>query len=484
MLKAIAKPFGVLMLFLYNLTKNYGVAIILFALVVKLLLLPPQLKSKKSMMHINRMTPKLQELEKKYGNDQQRYQMEMAKLYKEEGVNPMGGCLWSLLPFPILIALYQAIRYPLTIMMRVPEALLEEGGAIFQKMLALGYTAPTGRMQYYEQLYQSKFITEHFEQFAGISDRLQTINYNFLGLDLSQTPTFTFWNWDFSDPAKWLPSLGLFMIPVISALLSWISMKTANAGSPQPEQQSMKIMNLMMPLMSLYICFTMPAVMGIYWIAQSVFAIAQDVILGKVFTKKFDKQDAERISREKEREAELEAKRKETERLKAEGATVENKNTSKKNKKAVAAQKETERKAAEVRAAKLAKRGTQEEETLPSQVGDRRYARGRAYVPDRYTNPEEAERKTAEAAAESESFAEQNTETESAEEVKTLPEEIKKDAKDGSQPQAEQEPTSDQETITEAAAVGDVPEEESKQNNELPASDESGKGQELTEDKT
>ena len=400
MLKAIAMPFGKLMLLFYNLTGNYGVAVILFALVVKLIMLPFQLKSKKSMMRMSRMTPRLKELEKKFGNDQQRYQQEMAKLYKEEGVNPMGGCLWSLLPFPILIALYNAIRYPLTTMMGVPESMLAEGGAIFQKLASLGYQTQTGRAAFYDQIYQSTFITEHFDAFSGISDKLQQISYKFLGLDLSQTPTFSFWKWDFSDASVWLPALGLFMIPVLSALLSWLSMKAANAGNPQTAdtQRQMKTMNLIMPLMSLYICFTMPGVMGIYWIAQSVFAMAQDMILNKVYTKQLDIEDADRIEREKAKEAELEAKRQETERLKAEGLTVENKNTSKKNKRAVAAQKEVERKAAEARAAKLAKQGVTEEDIPASQVGDRRYARGRAYVPDRYTNPDTAEEKTLAAA--------------------------------------------------------------------------------------
>lgn len=413
MLRAIAKPFGALMLLLYNLVDNYGVAIILFALVVKLIMLPFQLKSKKSMMRMSRMTPRLKELEKKFGNDQQRYQQEMAKLYKEEGVNPMGGCLWSLLPFPILIALYQAIRYPLTIMMGVPESLLADGGAIFQKLAALGYQAQTGRTAYYDQIFQSKFITENFDAFAGLSDKLQQISYKFLGLDLSQTPSFAFWRWDFGDVSAWLPALGLFMIPVLSALLSWLSMKASNAASPQTAdtQRQMRTMNLIMPLMSLYICFTMPAVMGIYWIAQSVFAMAQDMILNRVYNKQLDIEDADRIQREKAKEAELEAKRAETERLKAEGATVENRNTSKKNKRAVAAQKEVERKAAEARAAKLAKKGLREEDIPDSQVGDRRYARGRAYVADRYSNPDEAEEKTKAAAAESEAYDETAPET-------------------------------------------------------------------------
>ncbi len=412
MLKWIAIPFGMLLLWLFNWTGNYGVAVILFALVVKLIMLPFQLKSKKSMMRTSRMTPKLKELEKKFGNDQQRYQMEVQKFYKEEGVSPMSGCLWSLLPFPILIALYQAIRFPLTTMMRVPEELMAEGGAIFTKMQELGYNLAnysTGRNAVaYEQIFQSQFITEHFSEFAGLSEHLQELYYNFLGMNLGQVPKLLPWNW---DPTMMGAELGLFLIPILSAVLSWLSMKISTATNPQPaaQNQQMQTMNLMMPLMSLWICFTMPGVLGIYWIAQSVFSVIQDVILTRIFNKQLDIEDAERLEREKARAAELEAKRLETERLKAEGKTVENKNTSKKKKQAVAAQKEAERKAAEMRAEREAKRrarGIEEEEIPDSQVGNRRYARGRAYVADRYTNPEAAEEKTLAAAEESADYDE------------------------------------------------------------------------------
>ena len=416
----IAKPFGWLMLTLYNWTGNYGVAVILFALVVKLILLPFQYKSKKSMMRMTRMNPRLKELEKKYGNDQQRYQQEMQKLYKEEGINPMSGCLWSLLPFPILLALYRAIRFPLTTMMGVSSSLLAEGGAIYEKLISLGYTATGGA---YEQIFQSQFITEHFPAFAGLSDKLQTLSYNFLGMDLGSKPQFAFWNWDFSSFATWGPALGLFLIPIISAVASWVSMKLASASTPGGEQQKQQqtSMMLMMPLISLYICFTMPAVMGIYWIAQYVFGIAQEAVLNKRFNRQLDIEDADRIEREKAREAELEAKRQETERLKAEGATVVNKNTSKKKQQAAAAQKEAERKAAEIRAARAARRAANGEidEIPASQVGNRRYARGRAYVADRYTNPDEAEEKTALAEEESELYSLEHPAEDTAEVVET-----------------------------------------------------------------
>ncbi len=392
MLELLAKPFGKLLLWFYNGTGNIGVAIILFALVVKLIMLPFQLKSKKSMMRTSRMTPRLKELEKKFGNDQARYQQEVSKLYKEEGVNPMSGCIWSLIPYPILLALWRAIRYPLTTMMGVSSDMLSEGGAIYEKLTELGYAladySTKKTASAYEQIFQSQFITEHFDSFANLSDKLQAISYKFLGMDLGQTPDFKIWAWDASEASLWISAMGLFLIPVVAALLSWLSMKISMASTPQTkdQQSTNQSMMLMMPVLSLYICFTMPGLMGVYWCVQYVFAIVQDVILTRIFTRQLDIEDADRIEREKAREAELEAKRQATEKLKAEGATVANKNTSKKKQQAAASQKETERKAAEARAAKLAKRGKTEEDKPASQVGNRRYARGRAYDPDRYAD--------------------------------------------------------------------------------------------------
>lgn len=414
MLDAIAKPFGVLLLWLYRLVGNYGVAIILFAIAVKLILLPFQMKSKKSMMRMNRLTGKMKELEKRHEGNQRKYQEEVAKLYKEEGVNPMSGCLWTLIPFPILLALYRAIRFPLTTMMGVPAELVAEGGAIVQKLSELGFETASNNA--YVQLTQSQFISEHFEEFAGLSDRLVNINYSFLGLNIGDMPQWNFFaKCDWSQVSSWLPALGLFMIPVVSALMSWLSMKLTQASTPQTggaqgqaAAQQMKMMNLLMPLMSLYICFIMPAALGIYWIANSVLIIVQELTLNKYYGKIMAKEDAERLEREKLREAELERKRQETERLKAEGATARNSNTSKKK---LQAKQKAELDAVRAAAARQErdqrrkKLGITEEEKPASQVGNRRYARGRAYVPDRFTNPEGAAEATGAAAAESETGA-------------------------------------------------------------------------------
>lgn len=414
MLNAIARPFGMLLLWLNNLIGNYGIAILMFAIVVKLVLLPFQMKSKKSMMRTSSLAPRLKELEKRHEGNQRKYQEEVAKLYKEEGISPMSGCLWSLIPFPILIALYQAIRYPLTVMMGIGKDLVEEGGAIYSKLAEMGFDF-TQTNAAYIQLKESQFISEHFEDFAGLSDRLVRLDYSFLGLNLGDQPRVFFWTaegFTWSDVGIWLPVIGLFLIPLISGLLSWLSMKlsqkmSAASAAPANSQSAkqMQMMNWMMPLVSVWIGYSMPAALGIYWIYQSTLSIIQEAILNKHYGKIIAKETAEREEKYRLREAEIERKRQETERLKAEGATTVNSNTSKKKKQARQKAELDELKAAairEERAARRAKLGIVEEEKPASQVGSRRYARGRAYVPDRFTNPEHAAEATAAAAAESE----------------------------------------------------------------------------------
>ena len=404
----IAKPFGLLLLWLYNLVNNYGVAIFLFALVVKLILLPFQMKSKKSMMRMSALQPQLQELQKRHEGNPRKLQEETNKLYKEEHINPMSGCLWSLIPFPILLALYRAIRFPLTTMMGVPEALVNEGGTLLNKITEMGFEA-SAKAGAYVQLQQSQFISNHWNDFdfTTISEKIQFINYRFLGLDLGDMPKLRFWQ----NGVTWA-SIGLVLIPILSAVLSWLQTKItqkATPSTPQNQQnaQQMQTMNLMMPLVSLYIGFVMPAALGLYWIFGSVLAIVQELILNKVYGKQIAAEEEAREARRREREAEYERKRQETERLRSEGKTTENANTSKKKQQARQRAELDELKAAAIREEKAAKRaamGIEEEKIPDSQVGNRRYARGRAYVADRFTNPEHAAEATAAAAAESENY--------------------------------------------------------------------------------
>ena len=134
---------GSVLLFFCNTFGNYGWAILTFGLIVKLIMLPFQMKSKASMMRTTMLAPRVKELELKYANNKQKYQEEVAALYKEDKVNPMYGCFWSLIPFPIIIILYRVVRQPLTDMMRLAQ---EEIATLTELLTNLGYYTPsTGR---------------------------------------------------------------------------------------------------------------------------------------------------------------------------------------------------------------------------------------------------------------------------------------------------------------------------------------------------
>lgn len=395
----ITWPFAQLLLLLYDLVLNYGVAIILFATVIKLILLPFQMKSKRSTMRTTRLAPLMKELEKKHEGNQRKYQEEVAKLYREEKINPMSGCLWTLIPFPILLALYSVIRQPFTRMMGITGETFE---TIKNIATGLGHTVGTDA---YGEIGLANFVHQNFGAFQNVSDKLVDLDFNFLGMNLGVTPQWNFFlNTDWSDAAIWAPALGLFLIPIISGLLSYFSMKISSAGQPETQQQQqgmMKGMMMVMPLFSVYICFIMPAALGIYWIANSILAIVQDAILNKHYNKILDEEDKVRREKMTLREAELEKKRLETERLREAGNTERNKNTSKKKLQTAQKVADEERLAKERAEAKAIRRrelGLSDDKP-DSQVGTRRYARGRAYVDDRFENPEGAVAATEAAAA-------------------------------------------------------------------------------------
>ena len=398
----ITAPFSALLMLFYNLFGSYGWAILAFGVVLKLITLPFQMKSTKSMMQNSMLQPRMKELEKKYANDKQKYQEELAKLYQEAKINPMSGCLWSLLPLPILIALYAVVRRPLSNLMGLAAT---EVTALTTLLSDMGlYTVPA-KADAYVEMTLANVLHENFSAVvssgavASFADKLKDIDFNFLGLNLTMRPKVFFWN--YADTIGMAAAIGLFLIPFLSALLSWLQSKVSQTTQPtastgnanmdaqaQAQAQTSKSMMLWMPLMSVYICFIMPAAMGIYWIEQSVLGIVQQVALNKLYKGQIDEKMAEFNAAQQAREAEIERKRQETERLRAEGKTQVNASTSKKRL-AAKERNEAEQKAAARRAAERSARGL-DKEIPASQVGNRRYARGRAYVEDRYENVQPA----------------------------------------------------------------------------------------------
>jgi len=186
-----------------------------------------------------------------------------------------------------------------------------------------------------------------------------------------------------------VPGLILFLLPFLNGALTFIQTKvstqlTEQSGASQQMQQ-MKTMNIIMPFITIWFAFIMPSALGLYWVVGIVFSIVQDLIMNRIFGKQLEAETAEFMEREHAREAELEAKRAETERLRAENATVVNKNTSKNKQRAMDKQERIEKAAEWDRAHRPKSAG--ETNVSASQVGDRPFARGRAYVADRFENP-------------------------------------------------------------------------------------------------
>ena len=375
----ICVPFAWLVRLFYNLTNSYGVALILFTLVIKLIMLPFQMKSKKSMMRMSRVSGQMQELQKRYAKNQAKLQEEMQKLYEEEGVNPMSGCLWSLIPFPILIALYSIIRQPITHFMMLSKDVLQtvvqsaaDAGVNLTNIVMMDKATGTPvlkdglyQLASYGQINLVKAVQE-----MGLStpEGWFDMNYNFLGLDLTATP----WEYVKNFTFTWAV-IGVILIPILAGLSQFVFSKLTMKTQPQADAaggSSMKSMMYMMPLMSVYIAFIMPAALGVYWIAQSVFSMIQEAILNKTFSAKLSEEE----------EARFQARQADRQRRMEEARVQEQQRKQEEQKKKTLREKQQAAQAA--KAVKAAKAATSTTEA--GRVGDRPYARGRAYKADRY----------------------------------------------------------------------------------------------------
>ena len=363
--KIVSMPFAAVLRWLYAVTGSYGAAIILFSLVVTLVMVPFQMKSKRSMVRMGKLSSRQAELQKQYANNQQKYQEELARLYQEEGINPMGGCLWSFVPMFILIPLYSIIRQPIVYFMGISEAAC---GALRQAAEGLGYAAETlsnGTYGAYEQIDLANFISQNWDKYnwsgiEGVGDKLLQMRFNFLNIDLSVQPQVAIKNF----APEWAV-IGLILIPLLAAALNYVQtivISKSNGQSPE-QQKSMKMVNLMMPIMSIWFCFIMPAALGVYWIANSLWMMIRESILGEFYTKKINAEEEERA-----------AKREAARKLRME---------------------EAKRKAQEQREieAKKPRKIQQPKQSGPStteagRVDNRPYARGRSYRVDRYDTEE------------------------------------------------------------------------------------------------
>ena len=399
----VTVPFGALLALLYQFAQNYGVALILFAIIVKIVLFPLTAKSKKSSMKMSRMTPRLNALREKYANDPQKQNEAIQALYKEEGVSMGGGCLWSLIPLFILFPLYTVVRQPLVYILGMDLADAEKIVAVIKEAAPALFS----NNNYYDQMVAAQqipnFVSAVTAAVPGLSETaLAGVNFSFLGIDLGAIPSYNVFAWESFSWAY----IGAFLVPVLSAgsqvLSMWVSTKLNNSvitnekGIVDEEEakksqanQTSKTMMWMMPIMSLFIGFTFPAAMSLYWFIQGIVSLAGDVYLTKKYRKIYDAEDAIRLQKALEEDriaAEKERLRAERRAANPDGITE---NTSKKK---LQQKQQREAEAAKAAAAKeyAMKKGLVDEEevaekTTLSGIPSRPYCKGRAYDPNRYS---------------------------------------------------------------------------------------------------
>lgn len=280
--------------------ENYGIAIIMFTVIVKTFLLPLYIKQYNSTSKLGELQPQMQEIQKRYKNDKEKLNQELMKLYQENKVNPAGGCLPLLVQMPILFSLYYVISQPLKYMVRKSPDII---GQLYEKI-------PEGpdRITNMHDLSIITYFEKYPEALANVSQLLKSdelLNMNFMGINLGAIPT-----WDLQkllEPASGPQNLILLLAPLLSAFTAYISVKcsmqqTPSAGNNPMQDSMQKNMALISPIMSGFIAFTVPAGLGLYWIVGNIYQIAQQMFMNRFVIKKKssmengNKEDKERES--------------------------------------------------------------------------------------------------------------------------------------------------------------------------------------------
>ena len=295
MFNFFANIFGYLLQLVYHLVNNYGLAIILFTVVIKILLLPLSIKQQRSMKKSAELNEKMKVLQFKYKNDPEKLNQEMMNLYKSENMSPFSGCLTSIVQFLLLISIFYLVRSPLTYMEKIPteninnyvQQLKDDGKTISQVYPEIDV------IRDYEFLKEKNPEDENVEK--------ANIQMNFLGLDLSKIP-----QQNMSDYT-------VYIIPILYILSSFISIRMTTAMQekqnkkkqeekevkidgttgqelvPQEENNEMdavmqtnKMMSWMMPIMSVSISLVAPLGLALYWLVNNVLMIGERLVLDKI----------------------------------------------------------------------------------------------------------------------------------------------------------------------------------------------------------
>lgn len=283
----IADIFGYLLNALYMVFQNYGLAIIVFTIILRLLLLPITIKQQQTVQKSAKLQEQMKEIQEKYKNNQEKMNFEIMDLYKREKMNPFSGCLSGILQIFIILSVFFLVSSPLTHMKKVDESVIEN----YKQEIA---QEGNGKSAYPEiQIIQKK----------AAEDENVFINMNFLGLDLSVVPTERL-----NDYRTYIIP-GLYILSSIASIKMTTNMQAKNQkkkdeiivqdnGEKKEEEfdamaQMSKNMTIMMPIMSVSIAAIAPLGLALYWLVSNVLIIIERLVMNKIEQYKEAKANAE-----------------------------------------------------------------------------------------------------------------------------------------------------------------------------------------------
>lgn len=261
---------------------NYLGAIVLFALIIEIIMIPLQIKQQKNQIAQAKLAPKVRAITKKYDgrNDQvsmQKKQQETMELYQKENFSPFSGCLPLLIQLPVILALYNVIMRPLKYLCGISDSAIEKAGKIAEKVSGLK-NIEHNQIALVRELNTNSELLEQcksqVKEFANITDTLP--NFKVGPFDLSVNPVDDLWPWLWIIPVAVF--FGMFFTTKLMRRYTYQAPETADAQNAA----SMKIMNTVMPLMSAGIAFSMPAVIGCYWFFRNIISVVEKMIISKI----------------------------------------------------------------------------------------------------------------------------------------------------------------------------------------------------------
>ena len=290
MFQFFANIFGYLLQFLYSIVNNYGLAIILFTVIIKLLLLPLSIKQQKTSKKSVELQEKMKSIQFKYKNDPEKMNREMMNLYKSENMSPFSGCLTAIVQIILLLSIFYLVRSPITFMEKIPQ---ENINTYIQQLKDEG-KAVSNVYPEIDLIREANWLKEKNPEDPNV-EKLN-IQMNFLGLDLSKIPQQN------------MADYTVYIIPVLYILSSFISIRMTTSMQQKnnkekvevkidgatgkelvPEEnnemdtimQTNKMMSWMMPIMSISIAFVAPLGLALYWLVSNILMIIERLILNK-----------------------------------------------------------------------------------------------------------------------------------------------------------------------------------------------------------